>query len=70
MQAIKNKKIWFFFALGIMIVTTVCLWQVENREKEAYINGRIVQQEDQGNVLNLPFISCNTDSSKESGARA
>lgn len=70
MQVIKNKKVWFFFALGIMIVTTVCLWQVQSSEKEAYVNGRIVQREDEGKVLKLPFISCNADSEKESGARA
>ncbi len=70
MQAIKNKKVWFFFVLGIMIVTTVCFWQVGSGEKESYVNGRIVQKENEGTVLKLPFVSCNADSGKESGARA
>lgn len=69
MQVVKNKKVWFFFVLGIMIVTTVCLWQVGNSEKKAYVNGRIVQQEDKGIVVKLPFISCNTDLDMISGAR-
>lgn len=69
MQAIKNKKVWFFFVLGIMILTTVCLWQVGSNEKESYINGRIVQREEEGTVVNLPFISCNSDSGIKSGAR-
>ncbi|MCI8779177.1 MAG: hypothetical protein HFH70_00695 [Lachnospiraceae bacterium] len=70
MQVVKNKKVWFFFVLGIMILTTVCLYQAGSSEKEAFVNGRIVQHEEKGTVVRLPFKSCSTDGDREAGARA
>jgi len=45
MQIIRNKKVWFFVLLGIMLVTTVCLWRVGIQETKTYANGRIVENE-------------------------
>lgn len=44
MQGIKNKKLWFFFVLGIMILATVCIWKAGREEKTVYANGRVVWQ--------------------------
>ena len=44
MQFFYDKKIWLFFALLIMVITTVCFWSMNRQEKKAYANGRIVEQ--------------------------
>lgn len=68
MQAVKNKKIWFFFVLGIMILTTVFLYQTGSSEKEAFVNGRIVQQEEDREAVQPPYISCSTEWEAGAGA--
>lgn len=44
MQFLNDKKVWLFFALLIMVITTVCFWNMGRQEKKAYANGRIVEQ--------------------------
>lgn len=44
MQELKNRKLWFFFALGIMLVAGVCIWKAGSEEKTAYANGRVVER--------------------------
>lgn len=44
MQFLNDKKVWLFFALLIMVITTVCFWSMNRQEKKAYANGRIVEQ--------------------------
>ena len=45
MQTMKNKKVWFFLLLGVMIMTTFCLWRSGMNETKAFANGRIVEKE-------------------------
>lgn len=68
MQGMKNKKLWFFLVLGVMILTTVCIWQSGTGKKQAYANGRIVQKQERGKVVRLPFESCNPATEGELGA--
>lgn len=44
MQGIRNKKLWFFFVLGIMILATVCIWKAGREQKTVYANGRVVER--------------------------
>ena len=44
MQFMNDKKVWLFFALLIMVITTFCFWSMNRQEKKAYANGRIVEQ--------------------------
>ncbi len=44
MQFLNDKKVWLFFALLIMVITTVCFWNMNRQEKKVYANGRIVEQ--------------------------
>lgn len=44
MQFLNDKKVWLFFALLIMVITTVCFWTMNRQEKKVYANGRIVEQ--------------------------
>ena len=43
MQAVKNKKVWFFFFFGFMILTTVCLYQAGSSEKEAFVQAILTE---------------------------
>ena len=38
------RRYGFFFALLIMVITTVCFWSMNRQEKKVYANGRIVEQ--------------------------
>jgi hypothetical protein len=44
MQIMKNKKVWFFLLLGVMLMTTFCLWRSGVNETKAFANGRMVQR--------------------------
>lgn len=44
MQFLNDKKVWLFFALLIMVITTLCFWSMNRQEKKVYANGRIVEQ--------------------------
>lgn len=46
MQIMRNKKVWFFLLLGVMLATTVCLWRSGIRETKAYADGRVVERQD------------------------
>lgn len=46
MQIMKNKKVWFFLLLGVMLATTVCLWRSGVNESKAYANGRVVERQE------------------------
>lgn len=50
MQIMKNKKVWFFLLLGVMLVTTFCLWRSGIDETKAYANGRIVERQEQNEI--------------------
>lgn len=45
MQIIKNKKVWFFLLLGVMLITTFCIWRSGVDETKAYANGRVVERQ-------------------------
>lgn len=44
MQIMKNKKVWFFLLLSVMIMTTFCLWRSGVNETKAFANGRVVER--------------------------
>lgn len=44
MQIMKNKKVWFFLLLGVMITATFCLWRSGVNETKAFANGRVVER--------------------------
>ncbi len=50
MQIMKNKKVWFFLLLGVMLATTVCLWRSGIDESRAYANGRVVERQDNSEI--------------------
>lgn len=50
MQIMKNKKVWFFLLLGVMLMTTFCLWRSGINETKAYANGRIVERQADGEI--------------------
>lgn len=43
MQFFNDKKVWLFFALLVVVITTVCFWSIGRQERKAYANGRIVE---------------------------
>lgn len=45
MQIMKNKKVWFFLLLGVMLMTTFCLWRSGMNETKAFANGRMVERQ-------------------------
>jgi len=53
MQFFNDKKVWLFFALLIMVITTVCFWSMNRQEKKAYANGRIVEQTTPGEKVTV-----------------
>lgn len=50
MQIMRNKKVWFFLLIGVMLATTVCLWRSGINESRVYANGRIVERQDNGEI--------------------
>lgn len=43
MQLFHYKKVWFFLAFLVLVITTVCFWNLNRQEKKVYANGRIVE---------------------------
>ncbi|MDD7402360.1 MAG: hypothetical protein SO170_02395 [Butyribacter sp.] len=48
MQMVKNKKVWLFLVLGVAVLTVFCFMTSGKKQKKTYMNGRIVENEQQG----------------------
>lgn len=51
MQIVKNKKVWLFLMVGVVLLTAVCFLASGKKQKKAYANGRIVEKQEQGETV-------------------
>ncbi len=48
MQIARKKKVWLFLMLGMAILTVFCFLTSGKKEKRTYVNGKMVEHQQQG----------------------